>query len=79
MNKHCNCVESKEIAYHWSTRASDSHLGQRIVGTGMLDSFRSRSGLLMLIACKISPNEMNQSYPGTQIIETTSTFDLIKK
>ena len=33
----------------------------------------------MLIACKISPNQMNQSYPVTQIIETTSTYDLIKK
>ena len=33
----------------------------------------------MLIACKKSPNQMNQSYPVTQIIETTSTYDLIKK
>ena len=44
----------------------------------MLDGFRSRSTLLMIIACKISPNPMNQSYSVTQIIETTSTYDLIK-
>jgi len=50
-----------------------------MAGTSMLDGFRSKSTLLMIIACKISPIQMNQSYSVTHIIETTSIYDLIKK
>lgn len=59
--------------------AEPSKLRQGMSLLGMLDGFRSMSSIFTVIASKRSPNQMNQPYPVTQIIETTSTHhDLIK-